>query len=560
MSMSDVNTTIYHNATVFTGTVDAPLAEAFAVEGDKFTAVGTLEEVREAATGPVRDVDLDGHFVSPGIIDSHTHLMSLGTALGKAQLRDCRTPEEILERLLAWRRDNPDAPRVLGTGWLFDSVGDAGPTAAMLDEIIPDIPVYLDANDLHSNWLNSAALREAGITHDTPDPVGGEIERDADGNATGLLYETAGRKYAWDFLDSIATLDDTVSALRLAFSAYLEAGVTGATDMALTTPEVTALRTIIERDRKLPFPITGHVLMIAESDPRDNLNQVDRVITLRDELEASGESGWFRISGVKFIMDGVIDAKTASMCCPYADGTNADPIWSYEAMTPVAAAADAAGLQLAMHAIGDHTSEIAIEILEHCVEQNGNRIGTQRHRIEHLESVTDDTIRRMAELGAVASMQPVHSDPAVLENWKAMLGDERKEQGFPWHKVRDSGIPMTLGTDAPTAPHEALPNLYIALTGGSSLYPSLPPYHPERAFTPAEALAALTAGAAFAGRMPASGQITPGFNANFIELPLNPLEAEPRELLGTTVFSTHVLGERVYRKTDTENPTGGRHV
>ncbi|MGO1911654.1 MAG: amidohydrolase [Corynebacterium sp.] len=541
--------TIYRNATVFTGAADAPTAEAFAVEDGRFTAVGTLGEVRDAvtaATAAVTEVDLAGRFVAPGVIDSHTHLASFGTALGKAQLRDCRSLAEIQDRLLAWRRDNPEAPRVLGVSWLFDAVGDTHPTAAMLDEVLPDVPVYLDANDLHSTWLNSAALREAGIDRDTPDPVGGEIARDATGEATGLLYETAGRKYAWDFLDSITTLDDRVASLRLAFDAYLESGVTGVTDMALTAPEVAAVRTIIERDGRLPFPITGHVLMIAEDDPAENLAQVDRVVALREELETGGESGWFRIAGVKFIMDGVIDARTATMCCAYADGTNADPIWDAGSMKPVAAAVDAAGLQIAMHAIGDRTSEIAIDVLEHCAAENGSDIRSRRHRIEHLESVTDATIHRMAELGAVASMQPVHSDPAILENWKAVLGDERQERGFPWHRIRESGIPMTLGTDAPTAPHEALPNLYIALTGGSSLSPSLPPYHPERAFTPAEALSALTAGGAYAGHMDSTGYVREGFQANFIELDVDPLTVEPREVLDANVVATYVLEDRVY--------------
>jgi predicted amidohydrolase YtcJ len=540
-----MSTTIYVNAVVFTAERDGRTEESFAVTDGVVSAVGSVGDVRATAPGAT-EVDLGGRFVSPGVIDSHTHLASFGTALGKAQLRDCRTLDDIRERLLRWKEANPEAPRVLGGGWLFDAVGDTHPTAAMLDEVLPDIPVYLDANDLHSTWLNSAALQEAGVDRDTPDPVGGEIARDSSGEASGLLYETAGRKYAWDFLDSISTLEDRIRSLRRAFTAYLASGVTGVTDMALTEPEIEALRTLVARDGRLPFPVTGHILMIAESDARANLNQVDRATALRDELERSGESEWFRISGVKFIMDGVIDAKTATMCCPYADGSNTDPIWDADRMKPVAAAADAAGLQIAMHAIGDRTSEIAIEVLEYCSAENGSGIRSRRHRIEHLESVTDGTIRRMADLGAVASMQPVHSDPAIMDNWKAVLGDERQERGFPWHKFRESGVPITLGTDAPTAPHEALPNLYIALTGGSSLSPDLAPYHPERAFTPAEALTALTAGGAYAGHMENVGRIRPGFRANFIELDVNPLDTDPRELLGAEVIATHVHGECAY--------------
>ena len=119
------------------------------------------------------------------------------------------------------------------------------------------------------------------------------------------------------------------------------------------------------------------------------------------------------------------------------------------------------------------TGQGALDVVEHCVRANGPR--ARRHRIEHLESVSDDTIARMGELGVIASMQPVHCDPAVLDNWKAQLGDDRQERGFPWQKFRAAGVPITLGTDAPTAPHEPLPNLYIALTGGSVRAPERDP-------------------------------------------------------------------------------------
>ena len=552
-----MSTTIYSHAIVFTadgthGAEDTATADAFAVTDGLFIAVGTLEDVRAAVTasarGAVTEADLGGRFVMPGVIDSHTHLDSFGTSLDGVQLRDCSSLPDIQAALVQWLDRHPDADRVVGGGWLFDAVGDTHPTAAMIDEVLPDIPVYLDANDVHSTWVNTAALAEAGVDDDTPDPVGGRIARDSNGKATGMLYETAGRIHGREFVDGLLTDDDHVRAVESAFAAYLAAGVTGATDMALTKIEVTALRSILARDGRLPFPITGHVLMVAHDDPAENLAQIGRAAALRDELAASGEDTWFRIAGVKFIMDGVIDACTATMCHPYANGTNADPIWDSERILPAAAAADAAGLQIAMHAIGDRTSEIALDALEYCAQQNGVR-QSARHRVEHLETVTDGTIARMATLGVTASMQPVHSDPAIMDNWKAVLGDERQEQGFPWHKFRQSGVPLTLGTDAPTAPHEALGNLYIALTGGSSLQPELPPYHPERAFSPAEALTALTAGAAYAGHMDSTtGRIRPGLQANFIELDINPLQADPRALLDAQVMTTRVLGETAYKR------------
>ncbi len=576
--------TVYRNATVFTaddavftagpdtgpssastGTVDA-----FAVAGGRFVAVGSLERVRAAAgaaaglaagdaTGPndsdasasgsagtVYEVDLEGGFVAPGIIDSHTHLVGFGQSLGQVQLRDCADLGEIQRRLVEARAADPTASRLIGSGWLFDAVGAEPPTAAMIDAVLPDVPVYLDANDFHSVWANSAALREMGIDRGSPDPVGGEIARDADGEATGMLYETAGTRYAHGFLLAQTTEADVVRALDLAFDAYLAVGVTGVTEMSLNAAEVSALRAIFERDDRLPFPLTAHWILEPSGDAARDLEGVAGIVSLRDEIAASGMSPWFRIAGVKFIMDGVIDACTATMRAPYADGSNAEPIWNAERLRPVAEAADRAGLQIAMHAIGDDTSGIALDVVEHCIRVNGER--PRRHRIEHLESVADDTIERMARLGVVASMQPVHCDPAVLDNWKAMLGDERAETGFPWQKFRQAGVALTLGTDAPTAPHGPLPNLYIALTGGSALAPERDPYHPERAFTPEQALTALTAGGAFAGEMEADrGRIRVGQRADFIVLDENPLVCDPRALLAARVRSTRVAGEELSR-------------
>ncbi|MFT4051035.1 MAG: amidohydrolase [Microbacterium sp.] len=539
-------TQLFTGATVFTADRDRLVASAFAVDDGRFIAVGTDAEVHaELDRIGIREPDqthLDGAFVLPGIVDSHAHLTMFGEALGKVQLRDCASLAEIQGRLRDARDADPEAKRLLGVGWLFDAIGEAHPTAEMIDAVASDVPVYLDANDLHSCWLNSAALAELGIDADTPDPIGGEIARDAAGRATGMLYETACTQYVWGFLSENTTPDELVARLDRAFAAYLADGVTTVTDMALTAAEAAGMRRIIARDGRLPFPVTGHMLVEPSGDAETDLAAVAAVIRLRDELAGTGEDEWLRVVGLKFIMDGVIDACTAAMRAPYANGSNCDPIWSYEAACPVAAAADAAGLQLAMHAIGDRTSEIALDVLEHCIRSNGER--PRRHRVEHLESVTEETIARMARLGVVASMQPVHCDPAVLSNWKAVLADERQELGFPWQWLRAHGVAYALSTDAPTAPHRPLPNLYIALTGKSVLNPSLDAYHPERAFTPEDALVAFTHGGAYAGGFEAlRGRIAPGLEANFAVLDTDPLTAEPEALLTASVRATYVRGQ-----------------
>lgn len=537
-------TTIYRNAQVFTGEATQKPRDSFAVREGKILAAGDLEAVRLAAGSGTTEVDLGGAFVSPGIIEGHAHMLMLGESLDKVQLRDCNTVDEVQDRLAAARAASPDAPLILGTSWRFDIFGEGErPVAALIDEVIADVPVIMDANDLHSVWVNSAALNAMGITRDTADPIGGEIVRDDNGDATGFLLETAAIKHAWAYLEAAASDDDRDRFLENAFNAYLETGVTGATEMAFGPADLATYRRRLDRDGRLPFPVNAHWLLTASGDPEADLAAIAEVARIRDEVAAQYGDAWLRITGVKFILDGVIDACTAAMRAPYANGALPDAIWTREFALPVAVAADAANLQLALHAIGDEASTIALDMVQECIRVNGPR-ADRRPRVEHLESVADDTIARMAALGVTASMQPVHCDPAVLDNWQAVLGDERAHTGFPWHKFRDAGVTLALGTDAPTAPHEAPDNLFIALTAKSALDRSRSPYQPQRVFTPAEAVEALTLGPAFATRREDElGRIAAGYRANVIVWTTNPLRDAPEALLDSTAALTLVDGE-----------------
>ncbi len=537
-------TTIYRNANVFTGEATAPMQESFAVRGNLILAAGNLEAVRLAAGAGAREVDLGGALVAPGVGEGHAHMLMLGEALTKVQLRDAGSVAEVQARLKAARAANPDAPRILGASWLFDIFGPGErPTAAMLDEAVPDVPVLLDANDLHSVWANTAALEAMGITRDTPNPVGGEIVRDEHGDATGFLLETAAMEHAWSYLEDVASDEDRDRFLDGAFDAYLETGVTSATEMSFGHAELGAYRCILDRSGRLPFPVNAHWMLTATGNRETDLAQIDEVVRARDEIEAQYGDRWLKIVGVKFIVDGVIDACTATMRAPYANGEMPGPIWEREFALPMAVAADAAGLQLALHAIGDEASTIALDMVQECIRVNGPR-ADRRPRVEHLEYVADDTILRMAALGVTASMQPVHCDPAVMDNWMAQLGDERAETGFPWHKFREVGVTLALGTDAPTAPHEAPNNLYIALTAKSVLDQGRAAYHPERVFTPEQGLEAFTLGTAYATKRDHEfGRIAAGYRANVVVFKANPLAGDPEKLLGTAARLTLVDGE-----------------
>ena len=531
-------TTLFHGATVFTGEAASPTAEAFAVQDGRFLAAGTQDEVRAVVGPDAVEEDLHGAFVLPGFWESHVHMTMLGQALDKVSLRECATLDEIQQRIAEARAADPQATQILGASWYPHAFAPGQqPTAAILDAVVADIPVILDANSLHAAWVNTAGLAALGITRDTPDPLGGQIVRDADGEPTGLLLENAAIEYAWGYQAAHSTEADQDRFLDNAFRSYLASGTTGATDMGFSDSDLAVFRRRLERDGRLPFPVDAHWMLRPTGDPEADLAEVERVAAIRDEMAAEFGTQWLRIVGVKLILDGVIDACTAAMRAPYVGGELPDPLWEREAALRVTTAADARGLQLALHAIGDQASTLALDLVEECVRVNGPREG-RRPRVEHLESVAQDTIERMAQLGVTASMQPVHCDPAVLDNWKAMLGDDRAVQGFPWHRFREAGVPIALGTDAPTAPHQAARNLFIALTARSAFDAGRDPYQPERVFDPADALEALTSAGARASGRDGTGRIAAGLAADFCVLDLNPLTDDPDELLEMQVLRT----------------------
>jgi predicted amidohydrolase YtcJ len=518
--------TTYTNAILFTS--EGPVEGAITVSGQVITSVSLASTTSNDSALSDRTVDLDGRFVLPGFIDCHTHLLMLGQSLQKVQLREAQTPEDIQAALRAAREADPGAQRILGSGWLYSATGPEGPHRDLLDAAVSDIPVYLDANDLHSVWVNTAALTELGITADTEDPIGGTIARDpASGAATGMILETAAQQIVWPALARQATDADRDLWLESAMGHYIASGVTSVVDMAVGQDDLDAFQRAEERHGgHLPLRIKGHWFIHRRATVEENLEQVAKAA----ELAETTHSTSLKMVGIKLVLDGVIDSCTAAMKEPYVDGTLGEPIWDREALIPVVAAADAAGLQIAIHAIGDEASDIALDTLEAAYEQNGPL--ERRHRIEHLETVTQDNVRRLAALNVIASMQPVHADPAIQENWRAVLGDERTERAYPWTEFVDAGATLALSTDAPTAPHAPLPNMFVATTRKSALDPNLPANLPKYALGLQAALQHATKDAAYSCRAEGEeGNLAPGFFADFAVLDGNPFDDRPEALL-----------------------------
>ncbi len=531
---------LVHGGRVFTSDPDRWWAEAVVVDGDRFAYVGDLAGATAAAGDDAEVVDLAGGVAMPGFVDGHAHLLMTGAALLKAQLRTAGSLDEIRRRLVEWRASNPDAPRVLGISWQFGALPDATPHKNMLDDLFPDVPVYLDANDLHSTWVNSAALRELGITADTPDPIGGEIVRDpSTGEATGHLQENATVEMVWPMLSRVG--DDVRDAhLAATLRAYNETGVTTSVDMALERASLDAMRRA-EANGTLSVRVMGHWIIHRHPDPANELEQV----AVAARMAADTSSDLLRVMGIKVIVDGTIDGCTAALLEPYTTGVNAEPIWDAESLQRVVTAADAAGLQIALHAIGDRAVRIAIDSLEHAAQVNGT--SARRHRIEHLEYTDAADVVRLAPLGITASMQPVHIDPAIYSNWGEMLGDPRANRGFAWREFLDAGTTLAFGTDTPTAPYEPLHNMYIATTRKSPSDPTLTPHRPDNALPLEEAVVHGTRDSAWASFLhDRVGMVKEGLLADLILLDGDPFAAGPDSLLTAQVVRTMLGGRTVH--------------
>ncbi|WP_318216133.1 amidohydrolase [Streptomyces sp. SCL15-6] len=531
---------LYRNAQVFTSGQRAR-AESLVVVGDRLAYVGDEATAARVAGPDALIHDLDGASVLPGFVDGHAHVIGTGEAAAQIDLWGANTVEEIQRRIRTRAQENPDAPRLLATGWKHGDIPGGLPDRGMLDAVVADRPVYAQAYDFHSIWLNSAALTEAGIDDTTASPPGGTIHRDDRGVATGLVDETAMHHLVWPVLDTFVGDSDRDEALAVALAAYAESGIVGSTEMALGEDDYGAMR---RADAKgaLTARIAAFWRVQPTGDEGANLAQVERAA----ELAAHRSTPFLRVTGIKVMVDGTVDGCTASLGKPYANGTNADPIWSLDELAPVVAAADAAGLQVAMHAIGDEAIRVAIGAVEHAVVLNGPK--ERRHRIEHLEVVDPADIDRLAALGITASMQPVHADPAIQENWRRVLGDERVDRGFPWPEMTEAGATLVLGTDSPTSPHAPLPNMFVASTRRSALDPSLPANIAPYALPLAEAIVHATRDAAWASRSEhLHGRLAEGLYADFIVLDRDIFARPLEELLDTRVLRTVVGGRVVHR-------------
>ncbi|PWZ03853.1 hypothetical protein BCV70DRAFT_24387 [Testicularia cyperi] len=538
--------------------VQGRFADCMLVEDGKLVNAGLETSVSaEKAVQGAEVVDLGGKLVVPGFIDGHSHVLMFGQSLDKVDLTSCTNLEDIQHKIRQAATDKPDAPRILASGWLQDMTDNLA-LSKWIDDVVPHKPVYIEAKDLHSHWCNTKALQELGITNATPDPEGGEILRDESGNATGLLAEMANINIVWPSLAKLASEAEQEDSFSRACDAYLQSGYTGVVEMALDELALACILRVKEkRGGSLPIRLAAHWLIRPMGSDEKNIAQVK----VAQELMSKHNDEFFRVVGIKLVCDGVIDGCTAALKEPYFNGTNADPIWPYDVLVPVVQYADSVGLQVALHAIGDqavHNAVEAIASLGARLESQGLSVRSRRHRIEHLELTDAKDIEKLGRLGITASIQPVHSDPAILRGWCKMLGDPFNEgrcsRAFAYREFFESGAPIALGSDAPTALHWVLPNLYNAVTRRSARQPSSEERTtPKFALPLAVALAAASYGAAYSCKADGwSGTLEAGKSADFVVIDTDLFSQHAdsgdgeKTLLKAKILQTWIQGRKMY--------------
>ena len=488
-------------------------------------------------------IDGKGSYVMPGLIDSHAHVMGMGFAAMTLDLSDTRSLAEALAKIAAYAKAHPDRPWVLGRGWNQELWPEKRyPTAADLDAIVPNQPVWLERVDGHAGWANTRALSIAGVTAATKDPAGGRIERIAPGGKpAGVLIDNA-----TSLVDKVVPPprpEDRDYAFALAQDIFFSRGVTASTDMGTSIEDWQTYRRAGDTGR-----LRMRVIVYASG--------VDNMVL----IGGTGPTPWLyddrlRMNGVKLYADGALGSRGASLKLPYSDmpGAKGLRITSDTALKNMMSRAALDHFQIAVHAIGDEANAAVLGAIEDLAPTYG---GDRRWRIEHAQIVDPADIPRFGKNGIIASMQPVHqtSDRLMAEK---RLGPDRLRGAYAWKSIQATGSKLAFGSDAPVELADPFVGMAAAISRQGPDGEPQGGWQPQERVTREEALAAYTVNGAYAvfaeGRF---GRLAPGERADFIMVDRDPLLSSPADLAQTKVSKVYVGGVQVWDAASAKKPGG----
>lgn len=528
---------ILYNGNLITIDTARPRAQSIAIRDGKIAAIGTNDELSPLHRDAVRVIDLDGATVLPGLIDAHTHFISGGLTLDRVRLGGLTTMREWQAAVAERVAGAQPGSWVVGRGWDDTKRTDQVtlPTKSDLDEVSPENPVYLGRADGHVGWANSLALREAGITRDTPDPYGGHIVRDQNGEPTGILQETAKL-----LVERILPEPDQAArekALRDALAEAARFGITGIHDNA-PAEDIALYQDFMERGE---LTLRVNTLVRGWEVPEPFLEPLIAI-----GARTGFGNDWIKIGALKISLDGTLGSRTAAMIEPYTDDPDNRGVFriSQEELDPIIERAHRHKIQVALHAIGDDACRMALDSIERATQ--AFHWPDHRHRIEHEQVVTRRDLERFAKLGVIASLQPVHGITDLL--WiESRVGPERVKFAYAWRSFVDTGVRICLGTDWPVETLDPRVGFYEAVTRQD--INGNPPggRWADQALTIEEALKGYTLDAAYAEfAEDRKGSLTVGKYADLTILDRDPIAIDPNDLLNMEALGTIVEGRTVY--------------
>ncbi|RME91841.1 MAG: amidohydrolase [Bacteroidetes bacterium] len=537
---------ILENGKIYTVNPAQQWAEAIAIKDGRILAVGSKAEVRKFQHDSTEIRDLDGRFVMPGFIEGHGHFSGLGYSLMNLNFLKSKSWDEIVQMVAARAQAMPKGKWITGRGWHQEKWTTAPelthhgyPDHYSLSALTPDHPVILRHASGHSAFANAKAMEIAGITKETPDPRGGHIVRNAQGEPIGVFEETAMELVYAAYNDYLASLSPTdlqnewETAIRKAQDECLAKGITSFQDAGSTFDEIRDYQRLAE---------SGALDLRLWVMARTDYNTLAANIDSRYPIIEAG-SGLFTCRAIKSEVDGALGAFGAWLLEPYADkpgfvGQNTTELATVDSIAKLALAHD---MQLCVHAIGDRANREVLDLFEAHFDSIGEQ-ADRRWRIEHSQHLHPADIPRFAELGVIASMQAIHctSDaPFVVKR----LGEKRAREGaYPWRSLLDAGAVVTNGTDAPVEDVDPLPSLYASVTRhrpGTQLV-----FFPEQSMTRTEAIHSYTLANAYAAFEESwKGSLEVGKVADLVCLSENLVTCPDTAILDAQVLWTMVDGE-----------------
>ena len=466
---------------------DDKAADAIAIVGERISAVGKSADLTKLPA--TQRIDAGGATVMPGLHDAHVHFLSGSLSLSQIDLSAADDLGEIEATIRTFVDAHPQQSVFVGRGWLYGSFPGGLPDKQMLDRLIPDRPAIMRCYDGHTVWVNSKALEAAGITRDTPDPEAGIVVRDAaTGQATGVLKESA-----QNLIEQVIpqpSREEKLAALRQGIAHAHRLGVTSVCEAGIGLAELDALETLrAAGELRLRYAIA------LEGKPRMTEAEMDQL----DELKRRFPK--LDIHAVKLYVDGVIESHTAALLAPYANrDTLGLPETNQADLNRVISSLDRRGWQIMVHAIGDGGIRMTLDALELAAKENKPPATGRRHRLEHIESISQADIGRFGTLGVIASMQPYHANPNgnIFNVWAANLGPERASRAWVWNSIRKAGGRLAFGSDWPVVSIDPRLGIHVALTRQTLDGQPVGGFLPEQRLPLDQVLEAYTSSAAYA--------------------------------------------------------------